>query len=229
MSSDASFPARLESLAAHVRCIGSRVARTSWRMHHAPVQLREYREYSLTAAYEAFVALGGDPEHPDEFPWDDRYGELKKAAVRALRRRLRSENENDTDEARRNYPRREVACLDCYRWDAWGDVSEARQRRVCEADDDRPVNHVYQPEVCSDTEPALARLAATVAECLSREDLELVTRHYFQQVPQRVLAAELAVVRGSTPEQAETLVNVRLHRARRKLRRALGDLWREAV
>ncbi|MES2177834.1 MAG: hypothetical protein V4550_08190 [Gemmatimonadota bacterium] len=71
----------------------------------------------------------------------------------------------------------------------------------------------------------LQELGAELAHTLSAKDLDLITRHYFQQVPQIVIAKQLAIVRGIPVKTAEGTVNQWLLRARRRLKRRLGPRW----
>lgn len=210
-----SLAVRLDPIAAQARRMLASHAAKIYRSHGGCVDRDEFHAFSLTAAFEAFEALGGTEATAGDFRWDARHTELCTAAVQALGRRLRSEIEFDNDETLRNGTRKSGHCNDELQWQVWrGDVTAHAPAPTCAPQDDEM------------REAELEALADELAQVLSPTDLELVSKHYFEGVSQTALAEALATVQASDVKKAERTVNTRMCRARAKLRDGLSDRWR---
>jgi DNA-directed RNA polymerase specialized sigma24 family protein len=206
------------------------IARTVYASFGEHVNRDEFKIFSETSAFLAYLDLGGTADKPELFAWDQQQRELLRGTQHHLRKLLRATDMNDYEERNRSRCRPERASVDEFRWDAW------RQAASDTSNVDRPrgssnnaQSHDAEQERAMHEEE-LQELGKVLAQVLSADDLDLITQHYFEGKTQREIAAAMATG-GSEREllAAENLVNKRMSRARERARKRLADHWRRVL
>lgn len=211
---------------------------------------QEYADTALSSAFEAFVQLGGDPEHPDAFPWAEQEPALLDTTIRLLRDYLRN-GTGYADQQLRARPRTATPQTRVV-WDSWkqpcrpsdlgadqevrpscgGTFSQLESERTT-----RPIGRsagtfedTAREQDRAIDELALQDLAKELAQILTQEELTLVVRHHFEDVSLAQIAEE-AIAQGeaSPKDRIESRLGVRMYRVRAKLRARLSARWLRAV
>jgi hypothetical protein len=74
---------------------------------------------TFCAAFEAFLELGGNPEAPEAFDWNNQTKDLEKRGLLWLRRETIGRKTEFGEIATRVAPRKNSAFIEGYRWSAW--------------------------------------------------------------------------------------------------------------
>jgi RNA polymerase sigma factor (sigma-70 family) len=224
--------ARLDARLLHVAAVVWRktrpLARLAYKTYGEAVNERECKHFARVAAFLAYAEAGG---------WGaGREALIKQAHHHMLQMLRRTDRTFDADRTLRK-ARTETVAVDQYRWNAWEQPLRNRNRGrlhngylpVADVPDNSTLVHTRQEYLPTQheqeqalVEQSLRKLGSVLAQLLSKRDFALLDQHYFQSVPQRVLARQLGM--------SENAVNVGLHRARMRAQKALeqhGAHWRE--
>lgn len=235
MQAGTSLMAELVDVATLARRKTASIARTVYGALGEHVDRDEFRQYSETAAFLAYVDLGGDADHPETFHWADRHKELLRRTQHHLRRLLRATDKNDYEERNRARHRPERASVDEFCWDAWRQAVYLTIPKSGDRDPDTAVSHQVGLSDTTEQErlirsTMLQELGVALADVLSNEDLELLRQHYFEGKSQRELAALIAKHRSERAIlAAENVINKRMSRARQRARERLANHWRKLL
>jgi DNA-directed RNA polymerase specialized sigma24 family protein len=236
--------AQLKEIGAVARRQTHRVAAAVYHSNGEAVDKAEFITYSETAAYLAFIELGGQPECPESFEWQGRRTELLRATQRELRKILKGADQGFDDARLRSRHRPDRASVQEFQWSSWARLPHTKGidrihhgRRSIEDDTGREYVAVAPScdtsTISHELDVALQQLSAVMAEELSESELALLTEHYFEGRSQCELARELAATSplyAGKPDgeaRAYNAVMVKTHRARRKLKTILGEPWRQ--
>jgi RNA polymerase sigma factor (sigma-70 family) len=209
-----------------------KLAKLVYKSYGERVNERELKHFARVAAYLAYIDCGGQSGR--KFAWAEQRERLLKRAHHHMLQLLRRQDRTYEHDQMMNSARTEVVAVDQYRWDAWDQPLRTKNRG-------RLHNHYLPVADVQDTllfdrreylpppdqelqlvEQVLQDLGNELANSLSDKDFALLNAHYWQQTSQRQLASDLGMT--------ENALNVRLHRARARARKALerrGNKWRE--
>jgi hypothetical protein len=202
------------------RVTGGKVARTD-RAHLA-----------MVAVFEAFLELGGDPENPDAFFWEDDAHLLEHWALLFMRREVIGRNSITSLYFRDSIRRKDGHCVDQYRWDAWQNIAAWRQKKLT-TKGVFPSNdvHLYAPE--RDLfQKGLADFRAELKEVVSPFAYRLIVERYYENVP---VADQVRWVEELYPQykndykRACNFIDKTISRAKKKAALALEAKWGEVA
>jgi hypothetical protein len=195
------FYQRIQSVAYHVRNNSAIIARRAWHQYSgSSIDLEYYKVLSESAVFLAFIELGGDVDAWGVFNWDSSPGSKLVAAASAhVRRDLQERGGEAHDIANRETVRKDAACVDQYRWDAWNPrAGEDRIEREAVVD-------------------ALSRLVPDLYAVLRPQDVQLLMWKYMERLPAAAIGDRLGMRVGA--------VRTALSRATRAAEEALGERW----
>lgn len=192
---------------------------------------------SYTAAFEAFIAAGGDVEQWAEFPWEAEHDTLVQAALKELRATLvgKTSTFGDVRSRLQERPNRAINAQDA--WTAWAapEVSAGRAAKGQPAS--ARLTPVLSGEYLGKTqqeqdlaERELSGLAEALSAILKPRERDFLLSHYQDGVPQIELARQLVADGTYTDEaKASNYVYVVIHRAKRKAAALLATRWKDLV
>lgn len=199
-----------------------------------------WREHGLTAAFLAFVEVGGDSTDPDGIDWQS--PELLRVALRVLQKQVLGSESDVYDVLMRERTRKVGSRVTALGWDAWTEVSLAddlghtreHDGHISAAGSDvDAVAYRYQDFVAEHTRPQLDdTFAFELTRLLRPQEAVWLIRRYRDGEPTSVLAHEL-VQRDAKYQTADgfaratTYIDVVVHRAKKKARRVLDSGWRD--
>lgn len=117
--STTSLETYLAPSATHIRKVGFNLVRLMSGLTHEMLSRNDLTHLSMLAAFHAFIDLGGDPEHPDDFDWSAKRGELETTGLAWLRKDTIGRGSDFSDITKRFASRLSAAFVDTYRWSAW--------------------------------------------------------------------------------------------------------------
>lgn len=223
----------LSPIAARARQLVINVARVATKLTGASFDEKSYRALSESAAFFAFVDLGGDSAVPEQFPWSERRRELVRAATLRLQRDLRGRHSECGDVMRRLKPRLDRRGIEGDAWTAWKNISDtpvgpttvnapnAAFFGASEAPEQE--QRLHEKELMGIGEALRAVLTPTEHRVLTERYLEGVTQ--YEQID-RLIASDVRYQGPGGYARAENYLNVIASRARKKARERLGSEWK---
>lgn len=230
----------------------ARVGRICFRLHSVArratkmLSRHEWQHLCLTAVYLAYAQRGGTPEDMETFAWDNEQFLAEAAAI--LRVYVTGQASDFVDIHRRNSVRHNGAVNAEVCWDAWRSSGDQEagdaflQYRGWSRDDGSPIEAVASEYYNAEDElletiesrDLLDELFADLARILSPRDVRFLKQRYLDGLDQYEIAAQ--VIREQpeyqTPDgmrRAVRMVNVAVHRARRRARTLLPPKYAALV
>lgn len=224
-----SLEARLVPVAHRIRTVGFRLIKVMTKLTGVMLTPDEVQHLSLTAAFEAYLELGGDPERPTEFDFAGRAQELEKAGLRWLKRETVGRNTEFGDITTRLSSRKMTAFVESYRWSAWAYATT--EARSSEPKAERPL------EYAAPVEQERAMMASQIhafsddlKAVLDPQSYQWLIERFRDDVTQteqidRFIAANPSYQDATGRLRAENYINQKVSRARRRAAAMLADKW----
>lgn len=193
---------RLRTVAQRVRNNAAQVAKRAFHQGQgATIDVGYYIVLSESAAFLAFIEMGGDSDRPEAFPWEEQLGKLVTTATAHVKRDLEEKGSEFHDHEHRTKIRKDAACVEQYQWDCWRGRSDEERH-----------DHEHLAD-------QLAPLIPELRQKLEARDVEILLWRHVDGLSQ----AEIADRLGTKVGAARTAVWRALDRAAE----ALGPKWRE--
>lgn len=229
--------AKLDVAAEQIRTVGFKLIKLMSNLTGTMLSQEDVRHYALSAAFDAFIELGGDPNQPNDFAWDDAdcAEALVKTGLTCMRRELIGRKTEFGDVATRLTQRKDGAFVDRYQWTAWETtfpVPERRKGRGTIAAMEMSEYMVATEQERRLEEQELFTFEDDLRQALADDEEAfqwLVERHR-DGVPQdeqidRFVAQHPAYQGTGGRRRAENYINQRISRARKKAARRLRRKW----
>lgn len=232
-------PATLEALLAptalRIRTVGFRLIKLMTSLTGQHLAPEDIQHLALTAAFEGFLELGGNPETPDTFDWDGSTTALEKRGLLWLKRETLGRNSEFGDVATRLSPRKTGAFVEAYRWTAWqyAAFEQPGRRSAVTAFSGGVVRLEYPQPLPQDTAfetPDLSTFLTDLAAVLDTQSFQWLVERFRDGVTQNEQIARLVAETPSYQteggwKRAENYVNKKVSRARKRAAAVLGDRW----
>jgi hypothetical protein len=239
--------ARLQQVAERVRTLGFRIVRLNTSLTGEHLSQTEFRHHAEAALWETFQALGGDWDQPDTFPWDRDVTDgaqqlpmteyLTRRTVKRLRAILIGRDTTYGDTAIRMASRKNRVMVDQYQWSAWRyatalGASGGRTTRQQPGTVESQLSVVTEYEAPTPQDERLEQrelltLPEQLRQALSPREFKWLVERVIHGRPESEQIAELQAENAKYQGEggygrAQNLINVTVHRAKAKARKALG-------
>lgn len=214
-----------------IRTVGFKLVKLMTKLTGNMLTKDDVQHFVLSAAFEAFLDLGGNPDAPEAFDWAANELTLEKRGLRWLRKEVVGRKSEFGEVTARLKNRKNSAFVDCYRWTAWTYENFNSSRAIAH-------NTVgFEYTVPSDADKALQEeevgmFVDDLKKTLNEREFQWLIERYVEGLPQSVQIDRLV---SENPEyqtadgrkRAEGFLNVAIWRARERAKAVLGDKWRE--
>lgn len=213
--------------------------RTMAKLTGEPLEQSDYRHHADTAAFEAFIDLGGNVDDPAGFDFEGQYDALVARAMKHLRRELVGRESVFGDIHMRQSARQNRAIVDGDSWSAWKYAGVEETEYVDGAllgsanDVTEQDRHLYELELRRMDAILRSKLTANEYRWLIERDRDGVSQDV--QIATLVEADRLGQIKrhGNSKgyqgpdgrKRAETYINTTVTRARQKAAAILGQEW----
>lgn len=224
--------AHLTPAANRVRVLGNKLLRVMTQLTGEVLAPADAQHLALSAAFEAFLDLGGDVDAPQTFDWSGREDELIKRGLLNLKRETLRGDSEFSDISARLTNRRNAAFVDGYRWSAWeGPMTLTNATSTGKSS--TTALPEYSTELTTDrqfTEEKVASFEEDLREVLDAQSFQwLVERHrdevsQYEQID-RFVAANPEYAGPAGRKRAEAYINKKVSRARQRAAALLADKW----
>lgn len=223
----------LTPTAIRIRTVGFKLVKLMTKLTGNMLTKEDVQHFVLSAAFEAFLDLGGNPDQPNDFDWPGNTLALEKRGLRWLRREVVGRQSEFGEVTARLKNRKNTAFVDCYRWTAWTYENFNSSRAVTH-------NSVgFEYTTVSDAERSLQEeevgsFITDLKGALDEREFRWLIERYIEGVPQsvqidRVVAENPEYQLPNGRKRAEGFLNVAIWRARERAKAVLGAKWREVA
>lgn len=119
MSAQQFLVSSLAPVGKRIKTVGFKLIKRMTRLTGHMMTHQDIDHLTFSAAFEAFLELGGSPEAPEAFDWDANQKDLEKKGLLWLRRETIGRKTEFGEIATRMSTRLNSAFLEGYRWSAW--------------------------------------------------------------------------------------------------------------
>jgi hypothetical protein len=119
MSAQQFLVSSLAPVGKRIKTVGFKHVKRMTRLTGHMMTHQDIDHLTFSAAFEAFLELGGNPDKPEEFDWNGRTKDLEKRGLLWLRRETIGRKTEFGEIATRVATRLNSAFVEGYRWSAW--------------------------------------------------------------------------------------------------------------
>jgi hypothetical protein len=191
----------------------------------------ELRRTCESAAFLAFVALGGDVESPSTFDFTLNAHALFDAAKEDVKQTFSGKGSTYSDLSNRWRHRVPGAQNTELKWSAWESAGRG--------EDDTHIMHTEMIDTsddpflpkCVSADWTAGSLIEAITEAVGAEDARLMVRHYIEGVEVETIAREVLAAQGNSKPAPDVLRTARytlyqrLCRIRQRCAKRMGDAW----
>lgn len=223
---------RLTPTAVRIRTVGFKLIRLMTNLTGNMLTAEDVRHLTLTAAFEAFLELGGDPANPDTFAWDDKSLLLERRGLLWLKRETLGRGSEFGDISSRLTVRKGFAFVEGSRWDAWLYIQSTVAACRPQSGTNEYIREVDQERDLRETN--FVDFLEDLRDVLDAQVFQWLVERYRDDVSQQVqvdrfVAATPAYQDAGGRKRAEDYINKRVSRARKRAAALLADKWAETA